>query len=722
MNLLRGFIVLTVILSTSLLSSCDRNDSQNRFNACLASSFCGIIELGKEQSVTPWVVKLWKAGSQTPLAIDQNYLINEQFILTPDPTQYSTSDTLYITANNQTEALWNKVILATVLGQSPENSDTLVINEITTVATAYSFAQFWQDEGPDSEPSIGTSAEKGTGDTTYDLAVGIPNAATMWRNIATLEGATSFVLHHGPNIEQRTYLNNHIELTNFVLGVVNSLANMVQAASLNSVNDYQSLTSWLNKANEPTSSTMPCGEGTTTNNILLALANMAKFPQHCSDEFYALSLVAPTPYKPEYNYKNSDVSDLDGLGWMIAILFNGTTTPDGFNYIPSEYRMNGPANFAINYEGIIWVNNNYYENPTLGYSCASNVAIRLKPDGSYLDTNAQGNGLYGVGYGIAMNTETGNVWLPNFGFTTEQCPPPLDRDKSISVFGPDGEAVALFRDLLTNFSGPQGLSNGNDKMYLSGCDSNTLATVKLDGEFDVWEITEEGNRPALQNPFDTAFHIIDDNSAQLWVSGNQSQTLSDNNVGAVYLISFDPLTGEPPYNNIQWFYNDKISRPMGIDTNSQGTAWAANSASVNIPCGRAKYKVQSNAGWISAITTNGDIKKYEGGGLGTPWGVWVDSKDNVWIANFNSQKVSRLCGNTEGCQGGINYGEFFVKNGYRFLGYDRLTATRADPSGNLWAANNWLFTSTQETNNPGGKEVVAIIGMANPEKGQGPAN
>ncbi|MCL1124559.1 hypothetical protein [Shewanella surugensis] len=233
----------------------------------------------------------------------------------------------------------------------------------------------------------------------------------MWRNIATLEGETSFVLHHGPNVGQRTYLNHHIELIDFVLGVVNSLSNMVQAASLNDRDNYAALTAWSNRANEPTSSSMPCGDGIATHNILLALANMAKYPQHCTDEFYALSLMASMPYEPQYRYGESEVTSLSGLGWMISIMFDGITTPDGFHYVPREYRMNGPANFVINYEGSIWVSNNYLFEPELNESCPSHMAIRLNPDGTYVDDYVQDNGLYGVGYGIAMALETGNVWF-----------------------------------------------------------------------------------------------------------------------------------------------------------------------------------------------------------------------------------------------------------------------------------------------------------------------
>ncbi|MCL1124558.1 hypothetical protein [Shewanella surugensis] len=174
--MIQGYKLLIFIVFSGLLFGCDSNESGQARNLCVSGAFCGTIELGQEKSFEPWVVKLWKAGSATPLVIDSNYATNGQFILTPEQGSYSSSDTLYITANNQAASLLNKVILATTLGQSPTASNTLVINEITTVATAYTFAQFWYDEGPDQEPSIGTSTEHGTGDMAYDLKVGIPNA------------------------------------------------------------------------------------------------------------------------------------------------------------------------------------------------------------------------------------------------------------------------------------------------------------------------------------------------------------------------------------------------------------------------------------------------------------------------------------------------------------------------------------------------------------------
>ncbi|MCL1124560.1 hypothetical protein [Shewanella surugensis] len=302
-------------------------------------------------------------------------------------------------------------------------------------------------------------------------------------------------------------------------------------------------------------------------------------------------------------------------------------------------------------------------------------------------------------------------------------PTAIRADKSVSVFGPEGDPVALYKNLDLDFEAPQGMDYGSGKMYLTGCGSNTLATASETGEFEVWEIPEKEGRPRLQEPFDTAFYLENTNIAQLWVSGNSSKEVGDDKVGAIYVVNFAPINDQPPYEDIESFYGDEISWPLGIDTDSQGVAWVANSRLVDIPCGPEKYHVDSNVGWVSSINyKTKHIERYQRGGLGAPWGLWIDSQDNVWISNFSSQKISRLCANIDGCRGGIQYGEFFVDEGYRFLGYERLTATRADPSDNLWAANNWIFDFINTPSSPGGSSVVAIIGMANPEKGQGPEN
>ncbi len=127
---------------------------------------------------------------------------------------------------------------------------------------------------------------------------------------------------------------------------------------------------------------------------------------------------------------------------------------------------------------------------------------------------------------------------------------------------------------------------------------------------------------------------------------------------------------------------------------------------------------------IALIKKNDSTGEYEltrferGGGVIVPWGIALDGNDNVWIANFDGQRLSHLCGSrTETCPPGKQeVGKAISPDltGYSFAGLVRNTGVSIDPSGNVWLTNNWLQDPIQT--NPGGREVVVFLGLAKPVK------
>ena len=110
------------------------------------------------------------------------------------------------------------------------------------------------------------------------------------------------------------------------------------------------------------------------------------------------------------------------------------------------------------------------------------------------------------------------------------------------------------------------------------------------------------------------------------------------------------------------------------------------------------------------------MRPIRGGGLILPWGIAVDGNDNVWVSNFDGTRVSQLCGAVpENCPPGYQTGDpISPDGGYSFSGLRRNTAVEIDPSGNVWATNNWLRDAMGQ--NPGGHEIVVFIGLAKPVK------
>jgi sugar lactone lactonase YvrE len=159
---------------------------------------------------------------------------------------------------------------------------------------------------------------------------------------------------------------------------------------------------------------------------------------------------------------------------------------------------------------------------------------------------------------------------------------------------------------------------------------------------------------------------------------------------------------------------------MGIAADSRGDMWIANSGLISLPCPTANFSLENRGGSLSLLAADGRPRTrrgttFTGGGLTIPWGIAVDGDDNVWVSNFGQQRISQFCGVARrNCRPGARVGDAISPGGtgYFFDGLTRSTAVEIDPSGNVWATNNWKLLPVQT--NPGGYQVVAYVGAAAP--------
>ncbi|MCB0256665.1 MAG: hypothetical protein KDI55_23335, partial [Anaerolineae bacterium] len=122
----------------------------------------------------------------------------------------------------------------------------------------------------------------------------------------------------------------------------------------------------------------------------------------------------------------------------------------------------------------------------------------------------------------------------------------------------------------------------------------------------------------------------------------------------------------------------------------------------------------------TVIMANGDLHTFTGGGIFMPWGIAVDGNNDVWVANFAGPHsglvgLAHLCGvDSPSCPDGQFGDPLAPEKGYTSDGLQRITGVSIDPSGNVWAVNNWLRDINLD--NPGGHQVVVFIGLAAPVK------
>ncbi|GJM16447.1 MAG: hypothetical protein DHS20C13_17740 [Thermodesulfobacteriota bacterium] len=669
-KLLKTFSLLFLVLSFGLLiSSCD-SDGNNR------DTITGFVLSGNEP-IELAEVTLFSTGTPRGVEVLGSAITDEfgffsiNFKLPPerDAVIYATAQSPILTLSQQTRVLISdSVRLATVLGRKPVESE-IVINERTTVATAYAMAQFF-DEGDIDGPSPG-----------------LQNASDILTRLVELDtGNTTFFLNTFPNGGSTT-----------TQGAFNSLANML-AACVRDENDCGMLFELAT----------PPGGGTSPDNTLQAALNIAHFPWHHLEELFDLSL-------DEQVYGPSLDSIEEITAWILAI-----------RYIGNGMELNGPGNTAFDAEGNAWIANNYVfrDNP-LDVACGDDHVIRLTPTGEDAPgAPYQGGGLYGAGYGITLDPD-GNVWVGNFAFQGVGCP--LDdeaRAQSVSKFSPDGipispttvgEDIGGFKGAGNTIFFPQGTVSDNDgNIWIASCSGDRVTQFPAgdpDQAFVIQEM-DDFDETIVVAPFDIAI----DPDGNAWVTGNESFNIAKFDPEGNLIVN---VSGEEA---VEAGFN----LPMGVATDTFGNAWIANSGFVTAPCdGNSVPKLidilsltlapdfmNPNAALIK-VTSDGEAETFKGGGLLMPWGIAVDGGSNVWLSNFDGTTISYFCGeDTSNCPPGLETGDPIAPEGYFFNGLKRSTSVEIDPSGNVWATNNWEILAIPE--NPGGDSMVVFIGAASP--------
>jgi len=449
--------------------------------------------------------------------------------------------------------------------------------------------------------------------------------------------------------------------------------------------------------------------GNQPGDTLMAAVNIAHFPWQNVEDLFDFSL-------EEQVYGPSLDSTEDITAWIIAL-----------RYIGNRMEINGPGNVAFDAGGNAWITNNYVfrDNP-LDVACGDDHVIRLTPTGEDAPgAPYQGGGLYGAGYGITLDPD-GNVWIGNFAFQGVGCPLEADiRAQSVSEFSPNGTPLSpnTVGDDIGGFKGagntinyPQGtVSDKDGSIWIASCNGDSV-TQFPGGDPDqafVIQQADDSEETIVVAPFDIAIDV----DGNAWVTGNESANVAQ----------FDP-----DGNLIRNVSGDEaveagFNLPMGIASDRFGNVWVANSGFVTAPCdGNSVPRLidilaltfapdfMNPDAAVTKVTPDGTpIGPFKGGGLLMPWGIAVDGGSNVWVSNFDGSTVSYLCGeDTDNCPPGLETGDPIAPEGYFFNGLTRSTAVEIDPSGNIWATNNWEILAIPE--NPGGDAMVVFLGLAKP--------
>lgn len=576
-----------------------------------------------------------------------------------------------------TADLGEGVILVTIIG--PGTLDSIIINELTTVAAAFSFAQFTQN---------GVIA----GD-----AFGLSIASGMNNNLVSpVTGESSDVLTSPPNADQTNSLRSTRALANL-------LSVCVLAAEVNSRAAVETLFALT---------TPP--DGTAPKDTLQALVNIALNPANNVAAIYART------QEPDVKLYRPTLERMPDA-WTIAVKVNDSGS--------STALFGGPGNVAFDDNGYAWITNNVVQ----GYPTSTNNIIVLQPNGKPADgTNntpkspITGGGILGGGFGVTI-APNGRVWVGNFGWggVDPSAEPP--GSGSVSELEADGTVRSV----------PDGYYGGTDRAQSVVADrdgniwiasyGNDRVVVFPNGEHarSFW-FPVSGNGP--KGTFGIA--IAPDGSA--WVTNSGDLTVHGKSGIGWYVIDDGQL--------VQKFFRDLGHSLKGLSIDSQGNVWVAsggdNAVYLLSPTGELLGKF--NGGGVSSpwsVTVDGDdhvwVANFGPMGPGADYRSASISK----LAGTNpgtlpprhktGDPISPPTGYTLPSAGSqvlmANDEPLYGANGpASFTPLTRITNCCIDQAGNVWAMNNWKpnFDSDAipKVGNPGGDGIVIFIGLAKPPR------
>jgi streptogramin lyase len=577
------------------------------------------------------------------------------------------------------------ITLMATVGTAPPQRVT--INELTTVASAWTGAQF-----------LNGTALSGN-------ALGLRIAAGNVPNLVDLQtGALGPVIQDPLNSSQTP-----------TLARFNTLGILLSAC----IKTPDACDKLFEVATPP--------GGATPTNTLSAAQNIARYPWHRAqklfallDEFYPVPAGGRwrnVPYIPYLNFAPS--------AWTLSLVYAGGG-------------LNSLGGIAIDGEGNLWADDNFLvgSQSTIFASLGGGLS-KLAPNGkplSPMTTGFRGGGIDGPGFGIAISADD-KVWATSLP------------GKNISVFDrKTGEPLSPESGY--NFGGQLGHMQGiivtpSGDVWTLDNEKNQIVYLP---QGDAWKGRILG-RTVDGKPVDgtlqvkAPFHLAIDQQDRIWVTNSGSNTVtrfpaSDPGKAEHIEVGYAPRAIAIDSHGNAW-----VANTVGHPDTAEKVAFveAKFKAKAESVMGSMSEEERIAKEWIDLYEI---LTKYPGGDISLvrpdstvlgpfdggksiigPWGVAIDGNDNVWVANSTGRSITQLCGvRIEACPPGFKTGDSISPPGGYIGGLQIITDVDIDPAGNVWVANNWNRPDEGFRKVPdealstrfGGNGAVVFFGLAKP--------
>src|SRR5262245_43360957 len=587
--------------------------------ACVAATAAVRIE-GQVQAgggpLANSTVTLWGASAGEPRQLAQARTSSDGRFELGSQETLGTDVILYLVAKGGVAAV-NKgsgdnsaIAMLAVLGNTPPAM--VVINEMTTVASVWTHAQF-----------LNGAAVKGH-------ALGLRIAAGNVPNFVDLQtGRWGTTIQDPLNSGQTPTMANFATLADLLAGC----ATRVTADACNKL---------FAAATPPM--------GSAPSDTLTAAQSIARYPWYKPERLFALlgefypvpkgRNLRPVPFMPYLNYAPS--------AWVLPLKFDGGGS-----------RAGGKAMFDS--EGNLWVGDNF----TIGWQAQDALwqgnATKFAPNGmplSPMTTGFAGGGMQGGTFGAAVDAND-NAWLASYG------------GKCLTVFDKNGKPLTPPEGI--TFDGRLGLMQGiivtpNGDVWALGVSKRQLVHFPK-GDWTKGRIVCEGDSAEPCKSFLGPFHLAIDQQDRIWVSNGADFVIRFPASEPAKAEKFKTGINNGGLNidsqgNV-WVTNRFGAGLLGmahlVDMAARLKLEGLETATHYMVTTMSKQS--GGSGSVTLLRPDGTQfpgSPFTGGGLPGPWAVVVDGNDNVWVSNFAmpNSPIVQLCGvRTENCPPGMKTGD-----------------------------------------------------------------
>jgi len=569
------------------------------------------------------------------------------------------------------------ITLMTVLGNRPP--EKVVINELTTVASVWTHAQF-----------LSGTAIKGH-------ALGLRIAAGNMPNFVDLAtGGYGTAIQDALNSTQTPTMANFATLANVMAGCVTA----VKADACPSF--FAAATGPDGKA---PADTLGAAHSIARNSAYKPARVFALL-----DQFYPTKekRLRPTRFMPYLSVAPS--------AWILPLKFTGGG-------------LSGPGKIMFDSEGNAWTGVNFIVGSQALDAFWDGNLSKFAPSGrplSPMTFGFTGGGILGPGFGTAVGRDD-KVWVTNTS------------GRSISVFDKHGKPLSPPTGY--NFNGQLGLMQGiivapnGDVWALDFGKDQVVYLPQGDPARVKFYCQAPAGKPNKDSPckLNGPFHLAIDQQDRIWITSAISDTVTRFPASDPSKVEVLPTGGHSG----KGMAIDSKGNAWITNTGGKGLDLRVKAKLLELKVtGKMKELDQTLIDWLkknrrgSVTMLRPDGKQAPGGSVFTagdrlwaPWGAAIDGDDHVWISELIGTNLIELCGaETETCPPGMKTGDpISPPDGYVGGGMLWLTDVAVDPAGDVWVANNWqdpdaCFGKQSEAASTrcGGNGLTVFYGMAKP--------